>query len=42
MGLVSVDEKVILGRCAMCGGKLERANLGYLCNTCRDGMRQKK
>lgn len=41
MGILSIDDKLIAGRCAMCGGKLERAALGYICNGCRDSMRKK-
>lgn len=42
MGILSLEDKPVAGKCAMCGGKMERAALGYICNACRDGMRQKK
>ncbi|MBI4018080.1 MAG: hypothetical protein HY368_00550 [Candidatus Aenigmarchaeota archaeon] len=42
MALGSLEDKPVPGKCAMCGGKLERAALGYICNQCRDSMRIKK
>lgn len=42
MAIMTEEEKFVVGKCVMCGGKLERAALGYICNQCRDGMRTKK
>jgi hypothetical protein len=34
-----VKEKA-LKRCIMCEGDLEKANIGSICNACRDRMRK--
>lgn len=42
MALLAAEEKPASGKCVMCGGKMERGNLGFICNTCKDNIRQKK
>ena len=42
MALLAAEERSASGKCAMCGGKLERANIGFICNACKDSIRQKK
>lgn len=41
MGMLMLEEKPAAGKCAMCGGRLEKSNSGYFCNPCRDSMRKK-
>ena len=41
MAILSAEENTLPGKCAMCSGKMERSNIGYICNTCKDTMRKK-
>lgn len=42
MALTNTAVKVSQNKCIMCEGALEKANVGMICNTCRDKMRKIK
>ena len=37
-----VEAKTTRNRCIICGSKLEKSNMGSVCNQCKDGIKNPK
>jgi len=40
MAIANLSVKTDQRRCIMCDGTLEKANVGFICNDCKDKMRK--
>lgn len=38
--MTNISIKLATNKCIMCDGAMEKANTGFICNTCKDKMRK--